>query len=79
MKKHRIKATLIGLTCGAIPLITTVSCDPYRGTFDVFRDQGGPSDYYVFDGFWGYDTYYGYDQYYGYDDYYVDDCWGWCW
>jgi len=59
------------LSCGAIPLVTTVDCDPITGTLGVYRNDN--ADYY-----WGYDYGYGYDEVYIVEDY---DC-GWffdCW
>ncbi len=65
MTWNKTKRLFVALAFAGIPLITTVSCDPYRGTFDFFRD-----DDYHDGGFFGglfYDDYY-------YDDYYYDDC-----
>ncbi len=57
----RAKAILLGVACAAAPLITTATCDPYRGTFYLYRDD----DY--DDGFFVEEAIY-------YDDYYYDDC-----
>ena len=59
-KLNRVKATLVALCCGGIPLITEVQCYPNGGGY-FFRDDDS-GDYY--------DDYY-YDDYY-YDDYYYD-------
>ena len=58
-KFSRLKGLIVALSCGAMPLITEIACDPngYGGYF--FRDDDG--DYY-------------YDDYY-YDDYYYYDPW----
>jgi len=60
----KAKTWLIGVSMGAIALVTAVSCDPYYG-LDFFRDDD-EGEYY--------DDYY-YGDYY-YDDYYYDcyDC-----
>lgn len=65
-KFSRLKNLIVALSCGAMPLITEVACDPYGGGGAYFfRDDDG--DYYG-------DDYY-YDDYY-YDDYYYDS--GYC-
>jgi hypothetical protein len=62
---------LAAIVAAGAPLVTTATCDPYRGTLSVFRDRGhrggggGIFDWFVSD--------YYYDDYY-YDDYYYDDC-----
>jgi len=60
---RRTKAMLVGLAVGAIPLVTTATCDPVTGAFDFFRDDD-------FDDCC-YDDYY-YEDYYYYDDCYFD-------
>lgn len=62
----RLRTALIGLACGAIPLVTAATCDPASATFDFFRDDDGYYD----DGYIIEETIY-YDDYYG-DCYY--DC-----
>ncbi len=52
-RPNRIKMWLVGLACGAIPLITTATCDPYTGFLDIYRDDDG---YYYDSGY--YDVYY---------------------
>ncbi len=73
------KATvlLLGLAMGAVPLITTASCSPGRGSLDFYRDDHH-HDYGVLDVLIGdvyYDDCYYYDCYddYYYDDYYYDE------
>jgi hypothetical protein len=48
----KLKALVVGLSCGAVPLITEVACDPSGAYF--FRDD---DDYY-------YDDYYFYEPFY---------------
>jgi hypothetical protein len=55
----------MGLAVGAIPLVTTATCDPVTGAFDFFRDDD-------FDDCC-------YDDYYYEDVYYYDDCYFDCW
>lgn len=73
---RKAKAVLLAIGIGAMPLVTTASCDPVTGAFRFFRDTDNYyySDYYYDDGFYGgyVDVYYE-DPYY-YDDYYYDDC-----
>lgn len=45
MKLKRIRQTLLAFAVGGIPLITTATCDPYRGTFDFFRSDYDPFYY----------------------------------
>ncbi len=61
---QRTMGMLVGLAIGAIPLITTATCDPVTGAFDFFRDDD-------FDDECCYDDYY-YEDYYYYDDCYFD-------
>lgn len=62
---RRTKTVLMGLAVGAIPLVTTATCDPVTGAFDFFRDDD-------FDDCC-------YDDYYYEDVYYYDDCYFDCW
>lgn len=39
MPGKKWKRRLVLLACGAIPLVTTASCDPLSGTFDFYRDD----------------------------------------
>ena len=71
MKRCKLIAMVLALACAGIPLTTAVSCDPYGGGFDFYRNDDG--DYYYDDGYY-YDGYYDYG--YGYDYYY--DCGWWC-
>ncbi len=57
----RIRTVLIGLACGAIPLLTSATCDPASATFDFFRDDDGY-----------YDDGYVVDEIIYYDDCYYD-------
>lgn len=41
MKAKRLATSLVLLACGAAPLVTTATCNPYYGTFDFFRDDDG--------------------------------------
>lgn len=61
IRSKRARAIMLGVACAAAPLVTTATCDPYRGTFNLFRDD----DYE--DGFFVEEVVY-------YDDYYYDDC-----
>jgi len=64
MTRKKLKAFLIGLCCGAMPLVTQATCDPRFGTFDFFRDDDSDDsflDIFV-------------DDPYYYDDCYYDDC-----
>lgn len=73
MALKKMKALLIALAIGGMPLVTTATCDPRTGALDFFRDDDdyGLYDVVYYDD-WYYDDYY-YDPYY-YDDYYYDDC-----
>ncbi len=77
-KFSRIKAALIALGVGAMPLVTTASCDPVTGAFRFFRDTDNYYDDCGYGGCFGggyYDGYYGggyYEESYYYDDYYYD-------
>ena len=62
MTRKGIRATLIGLACGAIPLVTTATCDPAAASFGFFRDDDG--------GY--YDDGYYVDEVIYYDDCYFD-------
>ena len=66
MARRKLKTWLIALACGGFPLITNVTCDPYGGFLDFYRDDDA--------GY--YDDGYYYDDWYYYDDgyYYEDDC-----
>lgn len=57
-KLFRFKTLVVGLACGAIPLITEATCDPYGAYF--FRDDD--ADYYD-DGFYYYEDPFFYDPY----------------
>ncbi len=74
MTRQKAKALLVGLACAGIPLITTASCDPRRGTFELFRDdhdhRRGLFDVIVDE--WFYDDCSFWDDCY-YDDYYYED------
>ena len=65
------KATLVlvAMAAAGVPLITTASCDPYRGTLSIFgNDNYYDRDYGFFDFF--------VDDGYRYNDgYYQSDCW----
>jgi len=58
MARKRVKALLVALACGGVPLVTSATCDPATGVLDVFRDDDNYGYYY--------------DDYYV--DYYYDDC-----
>ena len=64
MNRPKARAIVIGLAFAGIPLVTTATCDPRTGTFNLFRDD---DDYYYDDGFF-------YDEIVYFDDYYFDDC-----
>jgi len=60
----RIRTVLIGLACGAIPLVTSATCDPATATLDFFRDDDGYyDDGYIVDEIIYYDDCYFYDCY----------------
>ena len=67
MRVNKFKAAVVGLACGVAPLITTATCDPYTGAFDLYRD-----DDFRYGGFF-------FDEFIVYDEHYVDDCSWWCW
>ena len=75
MSWTKAKRLLVGLAFAGIPLITTASCDPYRGTLAIYRND----DYYdrgFFDVIiddWFYDDCYFWDDCYYYDDYYYEE------
>ena len=65
-RKTKRLGRLIALALGGIPLITTATCDPYTGTFDLYRDD----DFHhhsFFDGYY-------YEEYVVYDDCFFS-CW----
>jgi len=62
-KLSRMKSLFVALVCGGMPLVTYVSCDPYYGSFDLYRNDDS-GDYYYDDGYYGGGYYY--------DDYYCD-------
>ena len=61
MTATKWKQCLVFLACGAVPLLTTVSCSPFGGSFGFYDD-------YYYDSGWGY----GYDEVIIIDVY--DDC-----
>lgn len=63
--KKTIKMWCLALATASTTLITAVTCDPYTGYLDFFRDTD--SDYY-------YDDYYYDDGFYYDDPFYYDDC-----
>ena len=71
----KAKRLVVSLACAGIPLITTASCDPYRGTLDIYRNDDyedyGYLDVIVDD--WFYDDCYFWDDCYYYGDYYYDE------
>ena len=75
MTWNKTKRLFVALAFAGIPLITTATCDPYRGTFDFFRDDDyhdrGFVDWFFYDDYY-YDDYYYYDDC-CYDDYYYDE------
>lgn len=70
MAWNKAKKALIALACAGIPLITTASCDPHRGTLSFFRQSDhqrhGFFDVLIDDWFYDDDCFFG-DCYY--DDY----------
>ncbi len=64
MTRGKLKAWLIALACGGVPLVTSATCDPYAGVLDIYRDD---------DGYSYYDDGYYYEEVY-YVDYYEEDC-----
>ena len=68
MTWKKTKRLFVAFAFAGIPLITTVSCDPYGGTFAFYRDDDY-DDYH--DDFF---DWFSYDDDYYYDDYYYDDC-----
>ena len=73
MKWTKAKRLLAGLALGGIALVTTASCDPQRGTFDLYRND---DDHGFFDIFIEDDCYFWEDCHY--DDYWYDEIviWG---
>ena len=70
--KKSIKAWCLALATASTTLITAVTCDPYTGYLDFFRDTGGGGDYY-YDDFYYDDGYYD-DGFYYDDPFFYDDC-----
>ena len=66
IRLNQTRSILAGLACAAAPLATTATCNPYRGTLDLFRYDDYVDTYYV-DGVVYYDEYY-------YDDCFFFDC-----
>ena len=64
--KKSIKAWCLALATASTTLITAVTCDPYTGFLDFYRDTNS-GDYY-------YDDYYYDDGFYYDDPFYFDDC-----
>ena len=65
MNLKKAKSLILAVAFAGIPLITTASCDPYRGSLDIYRDDDYHDSWFdviVDDWF--------------YDDRYYDDC-GW--
>ena len=56
MKRRSFKGWAIALLCGAMPLVTNVTCDPYAGVVGFYRDDD--SDFFFDDGFYVEDLYY---------------------
>ena len=63
MKRGRLIKGLVLMAGAGVPLITSVTCDPYSGVYDFYRDDDY-EDYYYDDGY--------------YVDYYYDDCFWFC-
>ncbi len=64
--KKTIKVWCLALATASTTLVTAVTCDPYTGFLDFFRDTDS-GDYY-------YDDYYYDDGFYFDDPFYYDDC-----
>ena len=63
MTLRKMKVLIVGLACAAIPLATTVSCDPVHG-FNFFRDSHHDEGFVdVF-----------FEEVLFYDDCFFDDC-----
>ena len=69
--KKTIKAWCLALATASTTLITAVTCDPYTGFLDFYRDTDS-GDYYYDDYY--YDDYYYDDGFYYDDPFYYDDC-----
>ncbi len=59
MTRRKGRAFLAALALGGMPWITSATCDPVTGAFDLFRNDDYYDDYYYED---------------VYVDYYYDDC-----
>lgn len=75
---RKTKAVVVAMATGAMPLVTTGSCDPITGVLSFYRNDDGHHGGGFFDVFvedYYYDDYYYEDYYYeGYCcDYYYDD------
>ena len=68
--KKSIKAWCLALATASTTWITAVTCDPYTGYLDIFRDTDS-GDYY-------YDDVYYDDGFYDDDPFYYDDCFFGC-
>ena len=66
MRWAKAKWGFLALALAGVPLITTVSCDPYTGAVNLYRDDDF-DDYGFFDVFIE-------DEYYYDDWWYYDDC-----
>ena len=64
--KKTIKAWCLALATASTTLVTAVTCDPYTGFLDFYRDDDS-GDYY-------YDDFYYDDGFYYDDPFYYDDC-----
>ena len=60
MAWKRTNRLFVALACAAIPLSITASCDPFGGTFSLFRFDDGHD--------------HGFFEWFMDDDYHYDDC-----
>lgn len=73
MSLKNAKRLILAVAFAGIPLITTASCDPYRGTLDIYRNDDYDDGWFdVITDDWFYDDCYWWDDCY-YDDYYYDE------
>ena len=40
MRRRNFKTWVAALLCGGTPLVINVTCDPYYGVLDIYRDAG---------------------------------------
>ena len=56
MRRRNFKTWAIALLCGGTPLVINVTCDPYYGVLDIYRDDD--ADFFFDDGFFVEEVYY---------------------